>query len=107
MLIVDDKKAEAAAITIQSTYRGYKTRKEIKPKLKTFNNSNNNDYLNHTELETVKEEDDKTTLNNNSIDNNNANDNLDDSKELDQAAIKIQATYRGFKTRKELKKGID
>jgi hypothetical protein len=102
---VDDKKAEAAAITIQSTYRGYKTRKDIKPKLKTnFNNTN----LNHTELEPVKEEDDsKTTLNNNnnnSADNNNTN--LDDSNELDHAAIKIQATYRGFKARKDLKKGI-
>jgi hypothetical protein len=106
MLIVDDKKAEAAAITIQSTYRGYKTRKEIKPKLKTLNNNSN---LNHTDLEPVKEEDDSiTTLNNvTSDDINNKMNNLDDNKELDQAAIKIQATYRGFKTRKELKKGID
>ena len=136
--------AEKAATTIQATYRGYKTRKQmkqIKPKLEEkrnedqvivteFNTQNDidrskNDLLSSASLPT--ENLSPNTSNNpsssssaptHSVDNNpykNWNDNKDNNdidrkiyladnsnQALEASATKIQATYRGFRTRKQL-----
>jgi myosin heavy subunit len=77
----DSQSEEAAAVRIQSSYRGYRTRKELK----------NNQNVQVTE---EISEQAITDL------------NLDDP-EVELAAVKIQAGFRGHKTRKELKNKQD
>nr|XP_040569707.1 abnormal spindle-like microcephaly-associated protein homolog [Lepeophtheirus salmonis] len=85
--VSDDK--EEAATKLQANYRGFKTRKEIKLK-------NQNDSLNEaaTEIQSIFHQ-----LNPNISEE--AEENVSDDKE--EAATKLQANYRGFKTRKEIK----
>jgi hypothetical protein len=85
----NEKKLNIAATKIQSTYRGYKTRSQIK-KNKIYDNTESNENL--------------------KINNKKYSDNLSNNKSIDnmhkinqdQAAIKIQSTFRGYKTRKQL-----
>ncbi len=126
-LTVDEKTAEAAAITIQATFRGYKTRKEIRPRLAVkqqraatihTSSSNKKNPISVENKSTEQQVEAAATTKatpilaetTNNINNSSQRENAADSngsKDLDQAAIKIQATYRGFRTRKELqqKKG--
>ena len=131
-----DEEEEAAAIRIQSTYRGYQTRKHmqhVRSSTKdttitnTTNNSNNNDMTsqlndananqNNAQQQDDEEEEDEDEFvdvlvssddeneneNKNEIENEAAQDACNYERgEMDQAAIRIQATYRGFRTRKEL-----
>lgn len=69
---------DRAATKIQSTFRGYKTRKHIK------SNPNLNAPL--------KSDSNKTSTSSKSL-----------SNDPELAAIKIQSTFRGYKTRKQLK----
>jgi hypothetical protein len=115
MHIADEKVAEAAATTIQATYRGFKTRRDLK-----LNNNPNMRQKNENviELDTVKEEQDVCQENaanesNNPTDiepsneqNNTFLNSTSDENLNNKAAVKIQASYRGFRTRKELGKGI-
>ncbi len=119
MHIADEKVAEAAATTIQATYRGFKTRRDLKLNTNLNMHQKNENVI---ELDTVKEEQDGSQANatistnestnhptdmelssdqNNTLVNSNSDENLNN-----KAAIKIQASYRGFRTRKELGKGI-
>jgi uridine phosphorylase len=85
--MVLDEEMEQAALKIQSTFRGHKTRQDIKK-----------DDNEKVEAEEPKKE--KSEVDN--IDDDVANMVLDE--EMEQAALKIQSTFRGHKTRKDIKK---
>ncbi|XP_055384508.1 neuromodulin-like [Condylostylus longicornis] len=72
----DNSDDEEAAVKIQAAFRGHKTRNEMKEKMNSANNANNNVSENFQDL---------------------------DPEELEKAATKIQASYRGHRTRAELK----
>jgi hypothetical protein len=86
--MVLDEEMEQAALKIQSTFRGHKTRKEIKTK----------DEDNEPDQESDQNQEESTQPND---DDDVANMVLDE--EMEQAALKIQSTFRGHKTRKEIK----
>lgn len=90
------KEEELAAIKIQSTYRGHKTREDLK---KSEVSSANDPPVESTQNELVVVKDANTNENLNEEENYD----LKVDEELESAAIKIQASYRGFKTREELK----
>merc|ERR1712037_547890 len=80
---LDDPETEMAATKIQAGYKGMKTRKEMKAKKK--------------EDEEIVEE---------NITAQDAEEKIDidlDDPETEMAATKIQAGYKGMKTRKEMK----
>merc|ERR1712008_283229 len=80
---LDDPETEMAATKIQAGYKGMKTRKEMKAKKK--------------ESEGIVEE---------NITAQDAEEEIDidlDDPETEMAATKIQAGYKGMKTRKEMK----
>jgi hypothetical protein len=79
---LDDEEASLAATKIQAGYRGMKTRKEMKFRKEKGNQA---------DAEIVPE-----------VENDSA-DAGDDEGEMEIAATKIQAGYRGMKTRKEMK----
>jgi IQ calmodulin-binding motif len=83
-MVLDDEMAQAA-LKIQSTFRGHKSRKEVKSK------------QDETKV------DESNTIDN--VDDDIANMVLDE--EMAQAALKIQSTFRGHKVRKETKKADD
>lgn len=85
-MVLDDD-MEQAAVKIQSTFRGHKTRRDMK---KGDDGS---------EQQTSKESQESAP----EIDDDIANLVLDD--EMAQAAVKIQSTFRGHKTRREMKQG--
>lgn len=87
--MVLDEEMEQAALKIQSTFRGHKTRKDIKK----------DDA--EGEASTCDEQPEpKDSVQD--VDDDIANMVLDD--EMEQAALKIQSTFRGHKTRKDCKK---
>lgn len=87
--MVLDEEMEQAALKIQSTFRGHKTRQDMK---KT-----------DPEGETsTAEEPEKQKDPVQDVDDEIANMVLDD--EMEQAALKIQSTFRGHKSRKDMKK---
>ena len=81
---LNDPEVEMAATKIQAGFRGIKTRKELSQK-KDENDKSNNEYK-------------VTTVNKNTDDIDLTN------PEVEMAATKIQAGFRGVKTRKELAK---
>lgn len=83
--MVLDEEMEQAALKIQSTFRGHKTRKDMKK--------------DECEATTSDEPKDDAVQ---EVDDEIANMVLDD--EMEQAALKIQCTFRGHKTRKDMKK---
>lgn len=85
--MVLDEEMEQAALKIQSTFRGHKTRKDMKK-----------DDCEATTSEEPQEHKDSVQ----EVDDEIANMVLDD--EMEQAALKIQCTFRGHKTRKDMKK---
>ena len=81
----DEEKLNIAATKIQSTYRGYKTRSQIKNnKINTNTKLNENSSLYNKKYEFASKKSKEKKIN------------------QDQAAIKIQSTFRGYKTRKQL-----
>lgn len=84
--MVLDEEMEQAALKIQSTFRGHKTRKEVKEK---------------QEINEPNEQESEETAEQPNDDDDVANMVLDE--EMEQAALKIQSTFRGHKTRKEVK----
>lgn len=110
------KKVEAAATTIQATFRGYKTRKQYKTNkspsesnslaeaaekqdlLLPEENSGNSSEANNDDAAAVKANDAQAEA------SSPASDDLNDGElSQEKAVVKIQATYRGFRARKELK----
>uniref|UniRef100_A0A095A0X8 Uncharacterized protein n=1 Tax=Schistosoma haematobium TaxID=6185 RepID=A0A095A0X8_SCHHA len=90
----DDIDGKVKAVTkIQAGYRGYKTRKSLAPLLHSQQNLllSNKENQNYLEYKCINQ--DKP--------NNN---HLHDLYNPELAAIKIQATYRGYKTRRQLTK---
>lgn len=144
-----DQIAEKAATTIQATYRGYKTRKEIRPVLAgkraksieyhesvsivevvstpTPTSTSIVDESNNNQIESQQSEVSDTTTSTvtttttttitttttsltdhtpettTTITTNPDGTNSEPVEESNKAATKIQATYRGFRTRKHLK----
>lgn len=111
----DQQKAEAAATTIQATFRGYKIRKQYS---KSTDSKFNPRSISSDQIDTSK-------LNNkNKSQEFNSNKDSEEQRQIlvttddfnlnntdpEKAAVRIQATYRGFRARKELqsnnKKGI-
>ncbi|KAH3826144.1 hypothetical protein DPMN_128039 [Dreissena polymorpha] len=80
---LDDPETEKAALKIQAGFKGYQTRKEIKAKRET-------------------QEATKADFNKPEPDGKNIDIDMDDP-EVVEAATKIQAGFKGFKTRQELK----
>lgn len=135
--MVLDSDMEEAALKIQSTFRGHKTRKEVKSKLafaeeinekvevkeddveikaisETEREGEDNEIVevlqnseegsgNENQIEN-KESIDKQEAIPSEVDDDVANMVLDD--EMEQAALKIQSTFRGHKTRVQMKKEI-
>lgn len=107
----EEKLKEEAATRIQATFRGYKTRKSFnnKSKVNTVGETNDQESkpapaspppeIQTPATVTAAEDNSQPPAETQAEANNNA------EKNLDEAATKIQATFRGFKTRKELKKG--
>lgn len=87
--MVLDEEMEQAALKIQSTFRGHKTRKDIKKDEPQGETSS---------ADGTEEPKDPVQ----DVDDEIANMVLDD--EMEQAALKIQSTFRGHKTRKDIKK---
>lgn len=85
--MVLDEEMEQAALKIQSTFRGHKTRQDMKK--------------DETEAATSDEQEEQKETPDD-LDDDIKNMVLDD--EMEQAALKIQCTFRGHKTRKDMKK---
>lgn len=86
-MVLDDEMAQAA-LKIQSTFRGHKTRKDMKK---------DEDGEAQTSDEPQEQKDSVQD-----VDDDIANMVLDD--DMEQAALKIQSTFRGHKTRQDMKK---
>ena len=127
----DLKVVEAAATTIQATFRGYKTRKQFKTTKSGSENENSsfaetsasNVANSSTEQQPLEmsnstsdtmpppagdnDDDNKTTNRENDalvVAPSPTSDDLNGGElSEEQAAVKIQTTYRGFRARKELK----
>ena len=80
-----DKDTEEAALKIQAGFRGYKTRKEVKDQMAKEEKKGE-----ETKVEKKKEEEEEVDI------------DLNDP-EVEQAALKIQAGFKGFQARKEIK----
>lgn len=135
--MVLDSDMEEAALKIQSTFRGHKTRKEVKSKLafaekineqvevkeddseiKTISESEREEEGN--EIVEVLQENNEGSANENQIENEQSIDKqeaipseVDDDvanmvldEEMEQAALKIQSTFRGHKTRVQMKQEV-
>lgn len=87
--IENDVELEEAAVKIQSAFRGHKTRMEIKSQHDTVKESSENESAQNTEQE---DDDIKNMV-------------LDD--EMEQAALKIQSSFRGHKVRKQQKNDVE
>ncbi|XP_054167136.1 neuromodulin-like isoform X1 [Oppia nitens] len=125
----DADRQEEAAIKIQSQFRGYKTRKELKDKSQDINNMKEEESPNNTGGDVDKaattiqagfkgykvRKDIKKQKSESSDDTNDPKDKKDSDQtladeladidlndpEVEKAATKIQATFRGFKSRRE------
>lgn len=84
----EDEKLNKAATKIQSTYRGYKTRSQIKKTTSTSSNKPTTTTTSHSKTGSSKTK-------HSDVANKKVN-------QEEQAAIKIQSTFRGYKTRKQL-----
>lgn len=113
-IVSDEKAREDAATKIQSNYRGYKTRKDLKQKKESMvnNDTTKNDKQDNEHKEMT--EDEAASNIQASFKGYNARKEFaskpskieEDSqsvpdKELDEAASTIQANYKGYKARKE------
>ncbi|UJR33460.1 hypothetical protein I4U23_020905 [Adineta vaga] len=103
----EKREQERAAISIQAQFRGYKTRKHIRDisGTSTEQQINHNDHdHNITSIEEIKtHENDQTDQSHLQVVNSDDFE-IDDMSDpnLDKAATRIQASFRGYKTRKEL-----
>lgn len=89
VLADENDELEEAAVKIQSAFRGHKTRMEIKFQHETVKESTENESAQNTEQE---EDDIKNMV-------------LDD--EMEQAALKIQSSFRGHKVRKHQRNDVE
>ena len=130
--LIDSSLIDKAAVKIQSTYRGYKTRNDFKKQKQTAEHTNI-EVNTSSEVKTsvslnlaselsikevpeinlvessIQQQDLEETARSQTL-NEDASQKIDDSlinntnqsANLDDAAVKIQSTYRGYKTRKDL-----
>jgi len=91
VLADENDELEEAAVKIQSAFRGHKTRMEIKSQHKTVKEFTENESAQNTEQE--EEDDDIKNM------------VLDD--EMEQAALKIQSSFRGHKVRKQQRNDVE
>lgn len=101
-MVLDDE-MEQAALKIQSTFRGHKTRKEIKK------GEADNDAQITEDTQSEAPTDDEPQEENfessaQEVDDEIAGMVLDD--EMEQAALKIQSTFRGHKVRRDVKETL-
>ncbi|XP_052805345.1 uncharacterized protein LOC128234843 isoform X4 [Mya arenaria] len=97
-----DPEVEKAAVKIQAGFKGYKTRQEIKAKIdssETQGEEKADDKSEEKTDEAKTDADEKTEGETVDIDLNDP--------EVAQAATKIQAGFKGYKTRQELKQKKD
>ncbi|XP_067130521.1 putative autophagy-related protein 11 isoform X3 [Centruroides vittatus] len=89
----DDADVEKAAVKIQSVYRGYITRKNL---------SNIGDELTEEENKQTSFSEKESSQDKEEIEDD---DDENESGALEQAAVKIQSTFRGYQVRKQRKNG--
>lgn len=94
-----------AATKIQSTFRGYKTRKHIGKHKSSheLNMGSGHSTSSLTKGSNSRPYSASTGRVNQSVNNNTSASSLPTSSDAELAAIKIQSTFRGYKTRKQLK----
>ncbi|XP_055905574.1 uncharacterized protein LOC129941054 [Eupeodes corollae] len=116
---IDHKDLTEAAVKIQATYKGYHVRKELSSKETKSTTSPKQQSSLHLKV-SLKGEEDSTPLEGSSLieipepnsqeesdtkieePRENLEDSNIDHKDLTEAAVKIQATYKGYHVRKEL-----
>ncbi|CAH8430249.1 unnamed protein product [Schistosoma rodhaini] len=101
---IDDDDGKVKAVTkIQAGYRGYKTRKSLAPLLNHHHHHNNN---NNNQHHLISNKENQNYLDYKSIhqERDNSNNNTHNLYDPELAATKIQATFRGYRTRRHLPK---
>ncbi len=98
-----DQILQKAATKIQSTFRGYNTRKKYGNQ-RISTNANKQPKQSKNKKRPNNECETEHTSNKRIESRSNSSSNLPINNELDKAATKIQSTFRGYKTRLQLNK---